>query len=130
PLGPSPADDRVTTYQYDASGEHLARVTAPGNRVTSYSYETAGTLQQRHALTGIVHPDQTENSFAYDTQGRLTNTDGTCCGGAQKVTYAYDSAGTVTVTDAGPKHSTPLRPQWPVGTGARRRGTHREFWLR
>ncbi|MFN0129107.1 MAG: RHS repeat-associated core domain-containing protein [Verrucomicrobiales bacterium] len=100
PLGAGTDDDRVTTYEYDGSGEHLIRVTAPGNRVTSYSYAMAGTLQQRHALTGIVHPDQTENSFGYDTNGRLVDTDGTCCGGAQKVTYAYDSAGTVTVTDA------------------------------
>src|SRR5262249_17074417 len=34
PAGPGTADDLVTTYQYDASGEHLLHVIAPGNRVT------------------------------------------------------------------------------------------------
>jgi RHS repeat-associated protein len=101
PLGPGTADDRVTTYEYDASGEHLIRVTAPGNRVTSYAYETSGIPQRLHALTTVIHPDLTEDSFVYDSRGRLIESSQNCCGGAQqRVTYAYDSAGTVTVTDA------------------------------
>ena len=60
PLGPGPADDLVTTYAYDASGEHLVQVTQPGNRVTTYTYDTGngaptracpalGRLSRRHA---------------------------------------------------------------------------------
>ncbi|HEX8203832.1 MAG TPA: DUF6531 domain-containing protein, partial [Isosphaeraceae bacterium] len=44
PLGPGAADDRVTSYEYDPSGEHLVRVTAPGNRVTRYDYTPAAAL--------------------------------------------------------------------------------------
>lgn len=91
---------RITTYEYDGSGEHLIRVTAPGNRVTTYAYHTTGIPQRLHALTNVTHPDLTQDSFAYDAQGRLIQTSQNCCGGAQQVTYAYDSAGTVTVTDA------------------------------
>ena len=91
---------RVTTYEYDAAAEHLIRVAAPGNRVTTYTYDSSGVPQRTHALVNIVHPDLTQDSFAYDAQGRLIQTSQNCCGGAQQVTYAYDSAGTVTVTDA------------------------------
>ncbi len=35
------ADDRATTLQYSPDGEYLLRVTAPGNRVTEYTYEPA-----------------------------------------------------------------------------------------
>ncbi|MCW5553064.1 MAG: Ig-like domain-containing protein [Verrucomicrobiae bacterium] len=92
--------NRITTYEYDGSGEHLIRVTAPGNRATTYAYHTTGVPQRLHALTNVTHPDLTQDSFAYDAQGRLIQTSQNCCGGAQQVTYAYDSAGTVTVTDA------------------------------
>ena len=40
PLGPGPADDLVTTYAYDASGENLVQVTQPGGRVTNYTYDS------------------------------------------------------------------------------------------
>jgi YD repeat-containing protein len=39
--GPGTADDLVTTFVYDTSGEHLVSVTAPGNRVTEYAYQNA-----------------------------------------------------------------------------------------
>ncbi len=100
PLGPGAADDRITTYEYDGAGEHLIRVTAPGARVTTYAYHTAGLPQRLHALSGATRPDLTQDSFAYDEQGRLIETSRNCCDGAQKVTYAYDSVGTVSVTDA------------------------------
>jgi RHS repeat-associated protein len=100
PLGAGVGDDRITTYEYDGAGEHLIRVTAPGNRVSTYAYHTTGIPQRLHALTNVTHPDLTQDSFAYDTKGRLIQTSQNCCGGAQQVTYAYDSAGTVTVTDA------------------------------
>ncbi|MBE7504277.1 MAG: hypothetical protein HS113_29105 [Verrucomicrobiales bacterium] len=100
PLGPDADDDRVTTYEYDGSGEHLVRVTAPGDRVTTYTYDAGDIPQRRHALTRVTHPDLTADTFAYDDQGRLVATSQNCCPGTQMVTYTYDSAGTVTVTDA------------------------------
>jgi YD repeat-containing protein len=100
PLGPGATDDRVTTFEYDGSGEHLYRVTAPGNRVTTYAYDLSTQPQRFHALTNVVHPDLTQDMFAYDARGRLMQSSKTCCGGGQQVNYSYDSAGTVTVTDA------------------------------
>lgn len=110
PLAPGADDDRVTTYGYDASGEQLTTVTKPGNRVTHYTYSTNWTgldpilhitryyPQRRYALTSVTHPDQTHSSFQYDDRGRLLHT--YADGDAQKVTIAYDDAGTVIVQDA------------------------------
>jgi YD repeat-containing protein len=61
--GPGPADDRVTTYEYDASGEHLMRVIAPGNYVTTYDYDTSGIPQRMHALTSVEYADGTHDFF-------------------------------------------------------------------
>lgn len=116
-MGPGSADDRVTTYQYDAAGEQLVRVTAPGNLVTQYAYtpETdrpftvlnskaqavnIGTVAdpRSHALTSIVHADGTHDFFSYDSQGRLIETHQD--GGTQRVTFDYVSPGGVKVTDA------------------------------
>ena len=96
PLGPGAADDRVTTYEY--LGEHLDTVTKPGSRITRYTYETAGTPARLHALRSVEFPDLTHNFFDYDQRGRLRET--SADGGAQRVTFSYDSAGTVTVQDA------------------------------
>src|SRR5262249_4003442 len=89
---------RVTLYEYDASSEHLVRVTAPGNRVTTYSYDTGDILPQKHALLSVTYADGTHSFFTYDDHGRLTES--SADGGAERVRYAYDSAGGVTVTDA------------------------------
>ena len=98
PFGPGTADDRTTTYQYDASGEHLIQVTAPGNRITSYAYNTNGESRVLHSLTSVAYADGSHDLFAYDARGRLKQTSRD--GGAQKVTYTYDADGGVTVTDA------------------------------
>ncbi|KPJ58101.1 MAG: hypothetical protein AMJ46_14675 [Latescibacteria bacterium DG_63] len=98
PRGPEPDDDHVTIFDYDGSGEYLLTVTAPGSRTTTYAYETAGTLQQRHALLSVEYPDATHDYFVYDSHGRLSETHRD--GGAEAVTYSYGSAGTVTVEDA------------------------------
>jgi RHS repeat-associated protein/uncharacterized repeat protein (TIGR01451 family) len=89
---------RVTTYEYDASGEHLVRVTQPGGRVTAYTYDTGAVLPREHALLSVTYPDGTHSNFAYDDNGRLTQTSGD--NGGEAVSYAYDTAGGVTVTDA------------------------------
>ncbi|MHC4404183.1 MAG: RHS repeat domain-containing protein, partial [Planctomycetota bacterium] len=99
--GEGPDDDYVTTFEYDdVSGQYLQTVTAPGDppRVTSYAYETMGTPQQTHALLSIEYPDAAHDYFHYDEHGRLDETHRD--GGAESVTYDYDSAGTVTITDA------------------------------
>jgi YD repeat-containing protein len=98
PLGSGAADDRITSYEYDASGEHLVRVIEPGNRITAYTYDTDTVPRSRHALLDITYPDSTHDHFRYDDHGRLVETfSGT---GIQRVTYSYDSAGGVIVTDA------------------------------
>jgi len=98
PVGPGTDDDRITTYEYDASGEHLLRVIAPGNRITDYTYDTGNVLQRKHALTSVAYADGTHSFFAYDDRGRLIET--SADGGAERVRYTFDAAGGVTVTDA------------------------------
>jgi RHS repeat-associated protein len=98
PLGPGTADDLVTTYEYDASGEHLLRVIAPGNRVTDYAYDSGTNDARAHALLEVAYPDGTHDHFEYDDLGRLVST--SADGGAQQLNFSYDSAGGVTVTDA------------------------------
>jgi len=63
PVGSGTADDRVTIYQYDASGEHLLRVIAPGNRITDYTYDTAISCNEKHALTSVAYADGTHSSL-------------------------------------------------------------------
>src|SRR5262249_13708417 len=107
-VGPGSADDRVTTFEYDASREHLVRVTAPGNRITSYPYTMPTLIPFRptgprgdlgvqfqapdprsHALTSVTYPDGTHDYFAYDARGRLTETKRD--GNAERVAFAYPS---------------------------------------
>ncbi|HBL13233.1 MAG TPA: hypothetical protein DD379_17910, partial [Cyanobacteria bacterium UBA11162] len=83
---------RTTTYNYDASGEHLLSVSDAAGTV-SYTYKN-GT----NAVSSITFPDNTHLFFEYDNQGRLIRQSGD--GGAEAITYSYDSAGGVTVTDA------------------------------
>ncbi|MFN0052859.1 MAG: hypothetical protein ACKV0T_11760 [Planctomycetales bacterium] len=97
PIGPGAADDRVTTYEYDDAGEHLIRVTAPGNRVTQYAYDSGDALPTKHALLSVGYADGTHDYFNYDSRGRLAQTSRD--GDAQTVNFAYGNAGQVTVTD-------------------------------
>lgn len=98
PMGAGTDDDRVTTFEYGAAGHHLEKVTAPGNRVTNYAYQTAGTLAELHGLLSITHPDSATQEFGFDQYGRLTSTSHN--GGQEAVVFAYDAAGNITVTDA------------------------------
>ncbi len=116
-MGPGAGDDRVTTYEYDAARDHLVRVVAPGSRVTAYTYaprthrpfvvmnsrnssDLIGDLPEptSHALLSVTHADGTHDYFAYDARGRLTETKKD--GNTERVTFAYGTAGEVTVTDA------------------------------
>ena len=87
---------RVTTYNYDSSGEHLLTITN-ARGTTTMAYITGQGLAKEHALSSITYPDGTQFSFEYDAQGRLSRR--TRNGGAQALTYAYDSTGKVTITD-------------------------------
>jgi RHS repeat-associated protein len=98
PLGPGTADDRVTTFAYDASGTYLLSVTAPGLRVTTYTYQTTGGAPALHSLLSVCYPDGKHTYFGYDAYGRVSET--SADGGAERVTYSYPSLGTVVAVDA------------------------------
>jgi RHS repeat-associated protein len=87
---------RVTTYTYDAAGEHLLQVSSPFGTV-SYTYEAGTGAAQEHALQSITHPDGSHTFYTYDTQGRLVRTAQESSPG---VTFSYGQGGTVTLTDA------------------------------
>jgi RHS repeat-associated protein len=98
PRGPDSEDDYVVTYEYDSSGEYLVRMIEPGNRVTNYTYELAGTLQQRHALLCIEYPDSTDRYFRYNTKGWLNET--YMDSGAEVITFNYSLYSVVVMKDA------------------------------
>jgi RHS repeat-associated protein len=106
PNGSGTADDRVTTFTYDATGEYLVRSTTSDNRTTSYAYDTLGGIATRHALLSVTYPDQKAALFQYDALGRLVQTHGDDASrpgddNGQPVTYVYGpKRGTVTVTNA------------------------------
>jgi len=89
---------RETTYRYDAQGEHLLSVTAPGDRVTSYTYSLGQGEARDHRLTSITHPDGTHEFFEYDAQGRLISGAGDQGAGMTRLTY--DADGTTHIADA------------------------------
>ncbi|MBD2413823.1 hypothetical protein FACHB389_24300 [Nostoc calcicola FACHB-389] len=87
---------RITTYSYDSTGDRLLSVVGPDG-TTSYTYDSSNTGATAYALRSITFPNSTHNYFDYDAQGRLIkqNLDGN----AEAVTYSYDAAGGITVTD-------------------------------
>jgi len=87
---------RVTTYGYDASGQHLISVTGPGG-TTTYQYSTATSGPTANELLEVGNPDGTHEYFTYDASGRLN---GQSFDGAQAVSLAYDGPGGVAITDA------------------------------
>jgi len=88
---------RVTTYEYDALGEHLLSVTAPGNRVTSYTYNGSTGVPDDNALVSITYPNGSHQYYQYDGLGRLTEEH--LDGNAEQITYTYDDFGRVTIHD-------------------------------
>jgi RHS repeat-associated protein/CSLREA domain-containing protein len=89
--------DRVTTYTYDASGEHLLRVTGPDGTI-EYTYDTTDGSPQEHAPLSVARPDGSHVFYEYDAQGRLRRTSRD--GGVEPVTLSYGNVGEVFVTDA------------------------------
>jgi len=88
---------RVTTYEYDAAGEHLIRVTGPDG-VWEYGYETTPGALHEHALESVTAPDGSHLFLEYDGRGRLIRTSRD--GDAEATTIAYGPVGEVFVTDA------------------------------
>jgi RHS repeat-associated protein len=93
---------RQTTFGYDASGQHLISATYFDGSTVAYSYTDPATAAANptlaHALTQITTPTTNHEYIAYDTQGRLANL--SLDGGAQSLSFSYDTVGTVFVTDA------------------------------
>ena len=89
--------ERVTTYEYDAAGEHLTKVTGPDG-VWEYGYETTVGARHEHAFESVTRPDGTHLFYEYDGQGRLVRTSRD--GDAEAVTLTYGNAGEVFITDA------------------------------
>ncbi len=99
PLGPGAGDDRVTTYSYDTAGEHLESVQRHDELApTYYEYITGQGAATEHAISQIEYPGSTHAYFTYDGNGRLYEVfrDGQ----AEKVTFTYGSSGKVSATDA------------------------------
>ncbi len=93
-----PDDDYTVQFIYDTSGQYLITVIEPGGQITNYSYEMSGTIQQRHALTGIEYPDLTHQYFSYSENGWLTSVSKD--NHAEPLLFTYDNKGSVAVTDA------------------------------
>ncbi len=91
-------DGRLTVYTYDAANEHLLSVRDYDGRVTNYTYVSGQGLAREHALSTIAYPDGSHRYYTYDTRGRLATTSRD--GGAETLAFAYDSTGTVFITDA------------------------------
>lgn len=86
---------RIDSYGYDATGEYLNRVTTPAG-TTRFDYITEGPARGSvYRVTGL---DGATRVFEYDERGRLAGE--SLAGGAERVTYAYDDRGGVTITDA------------------------------
>jgi RHS repeat-associated protein len=88
---------RVTTYTYDAGGQHLLGVTTPAG-TTQYTYVDGPNIEQEHALQSVTYQDGTHDYFGYDALGRLTQESGD--DGAGLLEFTYFSPGGYSVTDA------------------------------
>ena len=88
---------RVTTYAYDPTNTFLTSVTGPQG-TTRYTYDTSANPTRAFALLTVQDPSGVVQHFDYDSHGRLSST--YLGNHLQQVDYTYDSAGTVTVTDA------------------------------
>ncbi|MBE2259307.1 MAG: RHS repeat protein, partial [Rhodobacteraceae bacterium] len=92
------SDGRQTLYTYDASNEHLLSVRDYDGRITSYSYISGQGAVREHALSQITFADGSHRTYTYDSHGRLASTSRD--GGTETISFSYDTAGTVTATDA------------------------------
>lgn len=78
--------DENGTYAYDARG-NLAKSTAKGGQVTSWTYDAA------NRVTSQTDPDGAVTAYAYDGKGNLTKSSSPARG---TTLYTYDSLGRLT----------------------------------
>jgi RHS repeat-associated protein len=93
---------RQTTYTYDAGGQHLQSVAYFDGSTLQYAYSIGNGSAGEHALTQIGFSGGTHQYFSYDARGRLASASRD--GGAEAVSFAYN-AGTTTLIDAFNNHS-------------------------
>lgn len=87
---------RSVTFTYD--GLYLVSTTTDDGKTTTYTYDTAGPAATRHALASINRAGTTRR-FSWDARGRLAST--WVADGEETATFAYDSAGRVSITQGG-----------------------------
>ncbi len=88
---------QISSYSYDGTGENLLFVTTPKG-TTTYTYDTGSVAATKYSLLSVTSALGYQRSFQYDSQGRLSQAASN--GGAESLTYSYDSTGGVTVTDS------------------------------
>ncbi len=88
---------RETTFTYDASGEHLMRMT-DFDGSTSYTYVTGEGPSVEHAVRTVTDQEGVTQTFSYDALGRRIS--GAKNGGAEAFSIDYPSLGCKTVTSA------------------------------
>ena len=90
---------RQTQYTYDTAGTHLAMVTSPDGKVTSYSYAQGLGAAVDDRLQVVSFPDGTHLSIGYNSTGQVASTQRD--GGASELLYVYPADGQTAITDAG-----------------------------
>ena len=90
--------NRLTKYTYDASNEHLLKITMSDGQVVSYTYVTGLGAPCEHAVSTTTNSDATHAYYSYDSQGRLTKI--MIDGNKTVSSFSYDANGKLTVTDA------------------------------
>ncbi|MCX6361147.1 MAG: hypothetical protein NT029_15165 [Armatimonadetes bacterium] len=88
---------RATSYEYDASGEHLLRAIGFDGRTTTYTYWPADAGASAHALASITYPDGRHQYYEYDAQGRVSAQGRD--GGSERTVFLYDNFGSVQAID-------------------------------
>ncbi len=83
----------LTTYSYDASGEHLESVDGP-NGTEQYTYITDSTAVREHALASVTDIDGIQTVYEYDAQGRLLSER---INGLQYASYSYPSPASIEI---------------------------------
>lgn len=85
PNGPSasPSDSDITRLEWDAKGNVVSALTAPGRFRTSVVYDAAG------RIAAVAGPDGRQSKFSYDVHSRLATLD---VGGFRRL-FHYDEQG-------------------------------------
>lgn len=88
----------VTTFNYDAAGQHLTSIVDPTGTY-SYTYVTGQGAASEHATASYTTPDGVTTFYTYDTRGRLTSSTVGTGPNAVRLNYAYDEAGKMVTTN-------------------------------